>query len=59
MRTLVDAFAIPDALLNCAILAEEPGRQEAMWQHDAPLTAADGAPEQDATATDLEMAPAQ
>jgi acyl-CoA oxidase len=35
LRTLVDAFAIPDAWLNCAILAEEPGRQEAMARHDA------------------------
>jgi acyl-CoA oxidase len=59
MRTLVDAFAIPDAWLNCAILAEEGDRQEAMWHHDATLTAAEGAPEKDATATDLEMAPAQ
>jgi acyl-CoA oxidase len=59
MRTLVDAFAIPDAWLNCAILAEEGDRQETMWHHDATLTAADGAPEKDATATDLEMAPAQ
>jgi acyl-CoA oxidase len=59
MRTLVDAFAIPDAWLNCAILAEEGDRQEAMWRHDATLTAADGAPDPDATATDLETAPAQ
>jgi len=62
MRTLVDAFAIPDAWLNCAILTEEPGRQEAMAAHDAALRAgghgaATGT--DDATATDLEMAPAQ
>ena len=59
MRTLVDAFAIPDAWLNCAIVAEEPGRQQAMAEHDAALRAAGGQPQQDATATDLEMAPAQ
>jgi acyl-CoA oxidase len=35
LRTLVDAFAIPDAWLNCAILAEEGDRQEAMARHDA------------------------
>ena len=59
MRTLVDAFAIPDAWLNCAIVAEEPGRQEAMAAHDATLRAAGGEPQAEATATDLEMAPAQ
>ncbi|WP_369132298.1 acyl-CoA dehydrogenase [Modestobacter sp. I12A-02662] len=41
MRTLVDAFAIPDAWLNCAILREEEGRQEAMAEHDAALRATD------------------
>ncbi|WKU05529.1 acyl-CoA dehydrogenase [Micromonospora sp. HUAS LYJ1] len=35
MRTLVDGFAIPDAWLHCAILREEPRRQEAMAAHDA------------------------
>ena len=35
MRTLVDAFAIPDEWLNAAILREEPDRQEAMAAHDA------------------------
>jgi acyl-CoA oxidase len=59
MRTLVDAFAIPEAWLNCAILREEPGRQEAMAAHDAALRAAGAEPQVDATATELEMAPAQ
>ncbi|WBB80770.1 acyl-CoA dehydrogenase [Micromonospora sp. WMMD882] len=35
MRTLVDGFAIPERWLHCAILAEEPGRQETMAAHDA------------------------
>ncbi|OJF10797.1 acyl-CoA dehydrogenase family protein [Couchioplanes caeruleus] len=39
MVTLVDAFGIPDEWLNCAILREEPGRQEAMAAHDAELRA--------------------
>ncbi|MEV8505716.1 acyl-CoA dehydrogenase [Actinoplanes sp. NPDC051475] len=52
-RTLVDAFAIPDVWLNCAILREETGRQEVMAEHDDAVRAAD------ATATDLEIAPAQ
>jgi acyl-CoA oxidase len=56
MRTLVDAFGIPDSWLACAILEEEPGRQAAMAAHDAALRAA---PQADGTATDLEMAPAQ
>jgi acyl-CoA oxidase len=34
MRTLVDAFGIPDAWLDCAVLREEPGRQEVMAAHD-------------------------
>jgi len=33
-RTLVDAFAIPERFLDAAILREEPGRQDAQWQHD-------------------------
>ncbi|MCZ2846486.1 acyl-CoA dehydrogenase family protein [Modestobacter sp. VKM Ac-2978] len=59
MRTLVDGFAIPESWLNCAIVAEEPGRQEAMAAHDAALRSAGAQPQQDATATALEMAPAQ
>ncbi|SBV26475.1 Acyl-coenzyme A oxidase [Micromonospora krabiensis] len=35
LRTLVDAFAIPDSWLNCAVLREEAGRQETMAAHDA------------------------
>ncbi|NES30170.1 acyl-CoA oxidase [Micromonospora terminaliae] len=35
MRTLVDGFGIPDAWLHCAILREEPLRQETMAAHDA------------------------
>ncbi|MEV7626410.1 acyl-CoA dehydrogenase [Actinoplanes sp. NPDC089786] len=34
LTTLVDAFAIPDAWLACAMLREEPGRQEEMARHD-------------------------
>jgi acyl-CoA oxidase len=34
MRTLVDAFAIPDEWLNAAILREEPARQDAMAKED-------------------------
>ncbi|MBB3677043.1 acyl-CoA dehydrogenase family protein [Modestobacter versicolor] len=59
MRTLVDAFAIPEAWLNCAIVAEEPARQEAMAAHDATLRARGAEPQATATATALEMAPAQ
>ena len=51
MRTLVDAFAIPDAWLACAILEEEGDRQEAMAREDAAVRGG--------TATDLEVAPAQ
>ena len=57
LRTLVDAFAIPDAWLNCAVLREEPARQESMAAHDATLRAAGAQP--DATAIDQEMAPAR
>ena len=39
MAELVDAFAIPDEWLSCAILREEPGRQEAMAARDAELRA--------------------
>ncbi|WP_434739505.1 acyl-CoA dehydrogenase family protein [Micromonospora sp. SH-82] len=35
MGTLVDGFGIPDAWLHCAMLREEPGRQETMAAHDA------------------------
>jgi acyl-CoA oxidase len=59
MRTLVDAFAVPEAWLACAVLAEEPGRQEEMAAHDAALRAAGAQPQTDGTATALEMAPAQ
>jgi acyl-CoA oxidase len=59
MRTLVDAFAIPDAWLNCAILREEDARQEAMAAEDAAVRARGAEPQEDATATDLELAPAQ
>ena len=62
MRTLVDAFAIPDAWLNCAIVAQEPGRQQTMAEHDAALRAAGQGAQAGttgATATDLQMAPAQ
>jgi acyl-CoA oxidase len=34
MRELVDGFGIPDEWLNCAILREEPGRQDTMAAHD-------------------------
>jgi acyl-CoA oxidase len=36
MAEMVDAFAIPDEWLACAVLQEEPGRQETMAQHDLP-----------------------
>jgi acyl-CoA oxidase len=57
MRTLVDAFAIPEAWLNCAVLREEPGRQQVMAEHDAALRARGAQPQADATV--LEVAPAQ
>jgi acyl-CoA oxidase len=61
MRTLVDAFAIPEAWLACAILEEEDDRQEAMAARDAELRVGSAeAPQAPAdTATDLEVAPAQ
>ncbi|WP_092546073.1 acyl-CoA dehydrogenase family protein [Actinoplanes derwentensis] len=34
MRTLVDAFAIPEEWLNAAILREEPSRQDTMAKED-------------------------
>jgi acyl-CoA oxidase len=39
MRTLVDAFAVPDEWLNAAILREEPARQEAMTKEDDAIRA--------------------
>jgi acyl-CoA oxidase len=48
MRTLVDAFAIPEAWLDCAILLQEPGRQETMAAHDARLRAQGTTPPQEA-----------
>jgi acyl-CoA oxidase len=39
MRTLVDAFAVPDEWLNAAILREEPARQEAMAKEDEAVRA--------------------
>jgi len=62
LRTLVDAFAIPAAWLNCAIVTEEPDRQEVMAAHDAALQAAGRGAEtgtDDATANSLDVAPAQ
>jgi acyl-CoA oxidase len=60
MRTLVDAFAIPDAWLACRILEEEEGRQETMAVHDAEVrTGAEGRQASKESATDLEVAPAQ
>ncbi|BBH71525.1 acyl-CoA oxidase [Actinoplanes sp. OR16] len=40
LRTLVDAFAIPEHWLNAAILHEEPGRQDAMAKEDDAVAAA-------------------
>ncbi|MBX7268778.1 acyl-CoA dehydrogenase family protein [Micromonospora sp. Llam7] len=39
MRTLVDGFAVPDTWLHCAMLREEPGRQEAMAAEDGAAAA--------------------
>ena len=61
--TLVDAFAIPRQWMNCAILEEEAGRQEAMWQEDSRVLGEDqpGAevPGSATTATDVHVAPGQ
>ncbi len=57
--TLVDGFAIPDAWKAAAILAEEPGRQEAMAARDAELRAQNGEDTPEGTATDLDVPPAQ
>jgi acyl-CoA oxidase len=60
LRTLVDAFAIPDAWLACAILEEEEDRQEAMAARDAEVRlGAEGTQASEESATDLEVAPAQ
>ncbi|GII23319.1 acyl-CoA dehydrogenase family protein [Planosporangium mesophilum] len=60
MITLVDAFAIPQAWKATAILREEHDRQEAMAARDAAVRAeAEGAQTPSASATDLEVAPAQ
>jgi acyl-CoA oxidase len=57
--TLVDAFAIPADWKKARILEEEDARQEAMAARDAELRARNAEPTPDATATDLEVAPAQ
>jgi acyl-CoA oxidase len=57
--TLVDAFAIPDEWKACAILDEERGRQEAMAARDAELRTQNAEATPDATATNLEVVPAQ
>jgi acyl-CoA oxidase len=59
MLTLVDAFAIPDTWKAAAILEEEPGRQETMAARDAEVRAEAPSDTATATATDLEVAPAQ
>jgi acyl-CoA oxidase len=60
MRTLVDAFAIPDAWMACRILEEEGERQEVMAAHDAEVRqGAEGRQASTQSATDLEVAPAQ
>jgi acyl-CoA oxidase len=57
--TLVDAFAIPADWKKARILEEEDARQEAMAARDAELRERNAEPTPDATATDLEVAPAQ
>jgi acyl-CoA oxidase len=59
MRTLVDAFAIPDEWKAARILEEETDRQEAMAARDAELRTGSGVTTPDGTATALEVAPAQ
>ena len=60
MRTLVDAFAIPDEWKAAQILEEEADRQEAMAARDAEVrTEAEGDSTSGESATDLEVAPAQ
>lgn len=59
-RTLVDAFAIPQDWLNCAILDEEDARQEATFAEDQRAQDVGAArPGADETATELDIAPAQ
>ncbi len=55
--TLVDAFAIPRAWMACAILDEEPARQEATHRED--LRTEQGPVGAGATATDVEVPPGQ
>jgi len=57
--TLVDAFGIPEEWKACQILEEEETRQEAMAARDAELRVQNGEDTPDATATDLEVPPAQ
>jgi acyl-CoA oxidase len=60
LRTLVDAFAIPDAWMACKILEEEEERQEVMAARDAEVRqGAEGRQASKESATDLEVAPAQ
>jgi acyl-CoA oxidase len=60
LRTLVDAFAIPDAWMACKIIEEEEERQEVMAAHDADVRGgAEGTQASTESATDLEVAPAQ
>jgi acyl-CoA oxidase len=60
MRTLVDAFAIPDAWMACRIIEEEEERQEVMAARDAEVRqGAEGRQASKESATDLEVAPAQ
>jgi acyl-CoA oxidase len=63
MSTLVDGFAIPDAWVQAKIVSEEGPRQEVMAAEDARVRAAHGegsaVDTPDATAVNLEMAPAQ
>jgi acyl-CoA oxidase len=59
MATLVDAFAIPHAWKNAAILEEEADRQEAMAARDAELRAQTGAEAPGDTATSVDVPPGQ
>ena len=59
MRTLVDAFAIPHEWKAAQILEEEADRQEAMAARTPRCTEAEGDSTSGASATDLEVAPAQ
>ncbi|SOC47880.1 Acyl-coenzyme A oxidase [Blastococcus aggregatus] len=57
--TLVDGFAIPESWKAAAILAEEPGRQEAMAARDAELRAQNGESTPEGTATAVDVPPGQ